>query len=236
MPKLKDISGQKFERLTAIEYVGNGKWLCKCDCGNTSVTYGAQLRNGSIRSCGCLRNDIMKKIGEENRTKKICPICGNEFYAPPTGRTTCSKECETKKRKQSHIGSMQSDSVRKKMSESAKGRDMTELQKQGTTAAMQSPKSGRFRTNSSAKRWELISPFGEHFKCQNLRNFVRENPDLFGHNGSDEAVRRICSGFMTIKRNIRDGKSGQSYKGWTLQSWDDRKVCEIEKQNKSGKP
>ena len=34
--------------------------------------------------------------------------------------------------------------------------------------------------------------------------------------------------YRVIKRNIRDGRSGQSYKGWALQNWDDRKLCEIE--------
>lgn len=38
--KLKDISGQRFGKLMAIEYTGKIKnhsaiWLCQCDCGNT---------------------------------------------------------------------------------------------------------------------------------------------------------------------------------------------------------
>ena len=57
MGKIKDISGQKFGQLTAIEFVGveNNKaiWLCKCDCGNTSKVPGTALRFGSIKSCGC---------------------------------------------------------------------------------------------------------------------------------------------------------------------------------------
>ena len=57
MGKIKDISGQKFGRLTAIEFVGveNNKaiWLCKCDCGNTSKVAGTALRFGNTKSCGC---------------------------------------------------------------------------------------------------------------------------------------------------------------------------------------
>lgn len=36
----KDITDQKFNRLTVIEYVGKFKWLCVCDCGNKHVCYG----------------------------------------------------------------------------------------------------------------------------------------------------------------------------------------------------
>ena len=55
---MKDITGQRFRRLIALEYVGNDKhqcamWLCKCDCGNTKSILGASLRNGSTTSCGC---------------------------------------------------------------------------------------------------------------------------------------------------------------------------------------
>ena len=37
--KIKDITGEKYNRLTAIKYIGKNKngaavWLWKCDCGN----------------------------------------------------------------------------------------------------------------------------------------------------------------------------------------------------------
>ena len=56
---IKNISGQKFNRLTALEYVGNtkdgnAKWLCTCDCGKQVVTTGVSLRNGNTKSCGCI--------------------------------------------------------------------------------------------------------------------------------------------------------------------------------------
>jgi len=57
--KAKDIEGQKFGRLTAIKFVGSDKsgyarWECKCDCGKTVIVYGANLRSGRTKSCGCL--------------------------------------------------------------------------------------------------------------------------------------------------------------------------------------
>lgn len=61
MGKIKDISGQKFGRLTVIKYVytksRNAYWLCKCECGNEKIVSGANLRKGETKSCGCLHKD-----------------------------------------------------------------------------------------------------------------------------------------------------------------------------------
>ena len=45
--------GQKFNRLTAIMYVGNRKYLCACDCGVKTIVSGSHLRKGTTKSCGC---------------------------------------------------------------------------------------------------------------------------------------------------------------------------------------
>jgi len=51
--------GQVIGRLTVIEDAGNrgrkAQWLCRCTCGNMLVAVGTELRNGSTKSCGCLR-------------------------------------------------------------------------------------------------------------------------------------------------------------------------------------
>jgi len=56
-----NILGKKFGRLLVMaetnkrtEY-GSIIWQCLCECGKTSYHVGYQLKNGSIRSCGCLR-------------------------------------------------------------------------------------------------------------------------------------------------------------------------------------
>jgi hypothetical protein len=58
-----DITNTKFNKLTAIEYLGNGKWLCTCNCGNTTVTTYSQLHNGHTKSCGCLKIEVLKNRG-----------------------------------------------------------------------------------------------------------------------------------------------------------------------------
>lgn len=56
-----DMIGKRFGRLLVLEEVGKNKsgfhYRCKCDCGNESVVLGQNLRNGSTKSCGCLRRD-----------------------------------------------------------------------------------------------------------------------------------------------------------------------------------
>lgn len=56
-----DISGQKFGRLLAVEYVGSRRnrrrWRCVCDCGAEVVVYASSLKLGETKSCGCLRRD-----------------------------------------------------------------------------------------------------------------------------------------------------------------------------------
>ena len=57
----KDLTGQKFGRLTVLKYLGESKWLCKCECGNYSTPRGDRLKNGITKSCGCLQRDIVSK-------------------------------------------------------------------------------------------------------------------------------------------------------------------------------
>lgn len=67
MGRLKDLTGQKFGRLTVIEravdYIqSNGRhrkqWLCKCDCGNQKIVRDENLISKNTQSCGCLQKEI----------------------------------------------------------------------------------------------------------------------------------------------------------------------------------
>lgn len=48
------LEGQKFGRLTVLEYVKNSKYLCRCDCGNEKIIMGHDMKKGKTKSCGCL--------------------------------------------------------------------------------------------------------------------------------------------------------------------------------------
>lgn len=65
MGKVKDLTGQRFGRWTAIECTGRNKsggamWLCRCDCGTVRVIDGRSLRDGTSKSCGCLSKELSK--------------------------------------------------------------------------------------------------------------------------------------------------------------------------------
>ena len=118
-----DITGQKFNKLTAIRYVGGSKWLCRCDCGSDKdviVTITA-LRSGHRKSCGCLHHVGGHKVnfqdltghrfgrftvlGEASRntgedTKWLCKCdCGNIkevlSYNLTSGRSSSCGSCNT---------------------------------------------------------------------------------------------------------------------------------------------
>ncbi len=59
MSALKDLTGQKFNRLLVMGREGStsqkrATWLCQCDCGNKTVVAGSDLIRNHTKSCGCL--------------------------------------------------------------------------------------------------------------------------------------------------------------------------------------
>lgn len=67
--KVKYLKGKQFGRLTVLERCGSNKhkkalWKCICCCNekNIVITTGGSLRNGSVKSCGCLRKETVSKI------------------------------------------------------------------------------------------------------------------------------------------------------------------------------
>lgn len=66
----KDISGQKFGKLTVLKQSDVKKnrciyWDCLCECGNHITVCGASLRNQNTLSCGCLEESKGEMIIEQ---------------------------------------------------------------------------------------------------------------------------------------------------------------------------
>lgn len=58
-----NISGDRFGRLVAIGPVGRSpksgiQWLCRCDCGKTTIVVSPSLRTGRTKSCGCIQKEF----------------------------------------------------------------------------------------------------------------------------------------------------------------------------------
>lgn len=86
MGKLNDLTGQHFGRLTVIERAGSyrvqkyskysePRWRCLCDparggCGRETVVIAHALKNGTTKSCGCLRAEKSAERLEGLRKRK----------------------------------------------------------------------------------------------------------------------------------------------------------------------
>lgn len=88
-------------RLTVIEqdksekYIGKSAfWLCECSCEehNRIVTRGARIRNGTVKSCGCLSRETTIRFNKATKSKrnkyseKMCDEYG-EYYIGWTTNT-----------------------------------------------------------------------------------------------------------------------------------------------------
>lgn len=67
----KNLTGIRFGRLVAISQLYRNKnlkyvWLCRCDCGNMKEVVDASLKNGDIKSCGCLAIEAVSKHNKSN--------------------------------------------------------------------------------------------------------------------------------------------------------------------------
>ncbi len=62
----KDLTGQRFGRLTVLEFVltegHRSFWKCQCECGNISVVNGMYLKTGRTQSCGCIQKEIAAQL------------------------------------------------------------------------------------------------------------------------------------------------------------------------------
>lgn len=63
--KKDDLKGLKFGILEVVEEhsksrTGHIKWLCKCECGNSTSVFASHLKAGNTKSCGCNKPRLNK--------------------------------------------------------------------------------------------------------------------------------------------------------------------------------
>lgn len=94
MKKIKDLSGEKFGKLTVIKKLQGSDWLCKCDCGNEKIVQTSSLKSGRTKSYGCgrIKEDLTgKKFGRLTVIKRAENSKSNQ------PRWLCRCECGTEK-------------------------------------------------------------------------------------------------------------------------------------------
>jgi len=57
-----DITGKKYNKLTAVRFSNTGNdghhlWLFKCDCGKERIIRKGHVVHGNTKSCGCIRSN-----------------------------------------------------------------------------------------------------------------------------------------------------------------------------------
>lgn len=97
----KDLIGQKFGKLTIVDFTtverGRQKCVCECECGNTTLANLNDLITGHKKSCGCIRTNALEKynhlIGQKINKWTVLELKNNKkcCYA------TCICECGTVK-------------------------------------------------------------------------------------------------------------------------------------------
>ena len=75
MSRIKNLKGQKFDRLEVIEFGGKYRnryamWKCKCVCGNIIICRASGLQSGQTTSCGCYRDKLRFKHGHSKNRKQ----------------------------------------------------------------------------------------------------------------------------------------------------------------------
>lgn len=93
MGKIKDLTGQKFGKLTVLRMTQERRnrqvvWECQCDCGNITYVVGQALRDGHTQSCGCKNY--------ESRNYK--DLTGKKF-----GKLTVIRQSDRQRTKDKHI-------------------------------------------------------------------------------------------------------------------------------------
>lgn len=64
MPRIIDLTGQRFGRLLVVGYShskGHAYWKCMCDCGIEKVVRASHLKDGTTVSCGCHGREAVSK-------------------------------------------------------------------------------------------------------------------------------------------------------------------------------
>lgn len=99
--KAKDITGQKFGKLTALRRKGSNKeghalWECQCECGSDPITVTGKrlrLKNGAVKSCGCLKIEKSQEKREDLQGKVFDALTALE-YIPGSGETLGKWKCK----------------------------------------------------------------------------------------------------------------------------------------------
>jgi len=100
--RAKDLSGQKFGRLTAISPTNERinrcvVWECECECGERKNVSSNLLKQGKVKSCGCYQNERVKDISGQKFGRLTAVSLANERGTNYSAIWECECECGGRK-------------------------------------------------------------------------------------------------------------------------------------------
>ena len=80
MGSFRDLTGQRFGRLTVLKRAGSDNqnratWLCRCDCGIEHIVSSSNLLSGKTQSCGCIHREMLASYNTKHGKGK-CRLYG----------------------------------------------------------------------------------------------------------------------------------------------------------------
>lgn len=94
--RLIDLTGQKINFWTVIEYVGKSKFRCQCDCGVISNVLARYLKNGKSKSCSSCHGEIGKFLQMGDKVGKLTLLTPSLRNNSKSKYWECQCECGTK--------------------------------------------------------------------------------------------------------------------------------------------
>lgn len=97
MPKLLDLTGEKYNHWTVLQEGSKAKngarqWFCQCDCGTQKLLLQSNLRSGKTKSCGCVNKTqdlsglIFNKLTVLKKDEQLSQERGQSYWI-------CQCEC-----------------------------------------------------------------------------------------------------------------------------------------------
>lgn len=74
MSNFEDLTGKTYNMLTVIKRLPNNSsgatvWECQCECGRITKVRSSNLKNGNVKSCGCLKHRSTSTTHNKSNTK-----------------------------------------------------------------------------------------------------------------------------------------------------------------------
>lgn len=195
-------TSDQFERYNVVlnRFGGWNKFLIAADLlssENRCQFCGKKVQRKHSKFC------TRKCYAKSKQNIKECVVCGKSFVAPPSSyKICCSATCSKKHRQKLQLTGTYDKANAKWIAK----RDQYAAEHQGDK-------------HPNAKYWKIKSPTGKTYETVNLKDFIRQNIELF--DGS--TVRQAFDGIVKIKASEQGKRKRpvKSYKGWTLLDWKD---------------